>query len=206
MSHRGQAFSHRTPRRPWPLSDHSPQAGLPSHTLTEGRGQSASEEGKSVNCQLSWMNTCTYTIHFMNFRHGVGFPQKLSARQKAETNNHHERMRGNCCHFIPATVFSLPHTSQEHKSGGPEEGGGRLRGRRSLTVRSRAARAQLSPGNKPAGQHTASWTQPGPGLGAGPHPVPFRPLDSGQVTGLPRPRFCICETGTLVPWGTTLMG
>ena len=45
----GRAFSHRTSRRPWPLSDHAPQAGLRSHTLTEGRGQSASGRQK---CQL----------------------------------------------------------------------------------------------------------------------------------------------------------
>ena len=45
-----RAFSHRTPRRPWPLSDHSPQAGLLSHTLTEGRGQ-LFETPWTVACQ-----------------------------------------------------------------------------------------------------------------------------------------------------------
>lgn len=50
MSHRGQAFSHRTPRRPWPHSNHSPQARLPSHTVTEGRG-AVSIRGRQ-KCQL----------------------------------------------------------------------------------------------------------------------------------------------------------
>lgn len=146
---------------------------------------------------------------------GSAFPKNsvLSRRLRPTTTT--KRMSGNCCHLVQATVFSLPHMSQDHKPGRPEEGGKRLRGRRSPTVRSRAARAQLSPGNKAAGQHTASWTQPGSGLSAGseaadllpsPHPVPSRPLDSGWVTGPPRPRFCICETRILVPWGTTLMG
>ena len=89
----------------------------------------------------------------------------LSRRLRPTTTT--KRMSGNCCHLVQATVFSLPHMSQEHKPGRPEEGGKRLRGLRSPTVRSRAAQAQLSPGNKPAGQHTASWTQPGSGLSAG---------------------------------------
>lgn len=48
------------------------------------------------------MSTRTYTIHFMNFHHGVSFPQKLSARQKVETNNHHEKNEGQLLSFRPS--------------------------------------------------------------------------------------------------------
>lgn len=151
----GQALSHRTPRRPWPLSDHSPQASLPTPTPTEGRRQSASEEGKGVHCQLTQMDTCTCGIHVVNFSHAVCLPQNLSAGQKAETSNQQEKNEWQPLSFNPSNSLL---TATHVPGAQTREAGGRRKktegGRCSSTVRSRAVRAQLSPGNKPAGQHT----------------------------------------------------
>ena len=212
----GQALSHRTPRRPWPLSDHSPQASLPTPTPTEGRRQSASEEGKGVHCQLTQMDTCTCGIHVVNFSHAVCLPQNLSAGQKAETSNQQEKNEWQPLSFNPSnSLLTATHVpgAQTREAGG----------RRKKTEGGRCSSTEVQGSAGPA----QPWEQtdwpahrpPRPRLAQGsvqalkaadlmpsPHPAPSRPLDSGWVTGPPRPRFCICEAGILVPWGTTLTG
>lgn len=95
------------------------------------------------------MDTCTCGIHVVNFSHAVCLPQNLSAGQKAETSNQQEKNEWQPLSFSPSnSLLTATHVpgAQTGEAGGRQKTEG---GRCSSTVRSRAVRAQLSPGNKP---------------------------------------------------------
>ena len=138
---------------------HSPitlprQACRPPHQQRGGGSQHQRKAKVSTASSHRW-DTCTCGIHVVNFSHAVCLPQNLSAGQKAETSNQQEKNEWQPLSFNPSNSLL---TATHVPGAQTREAGGRRKktegGRCSSTVRSRAVRAQLSPGNKPAGQHT----------------------------------------------------
>lgn len=125
--------------------NHSPPGTSAIPHSNRGRGQPASEEGKSVNCQLSWMKIPHLHDPFHEFPSWGQLPKNQCSAGRWRPTTTHEKNEGQIAVISPKQQSSHCHTRPRSTTRGPEEGRGRLRGRHSLTVRSRGSTGPAQP-------------------------------------------------------------